>query len=321
LTGIYDVLNGFKMLAKYDAVFPKEPPFHVEIVSETGAPVMLASGLPINVSRGIADLQSTDIVIVPSILLDNDDTWEKGRYPELVKWLAAMHERGALLCSACSGLFLLAETGVFDGAETTVHWAYAGPFRAAYPAVPIFPERVLVIAGERQQFVTSGASMSWHDLALYLVARYVGATAAQAMARSFALQWHHDGLAPYIVFDGPKSHGDAEIVAAQEWLAANFSVGSPVEEMIRQSGLAERTFKRRFTQATGYSPIDYVQRLRVEDAKRRLERTEAPVDEIGWKVGYEDPAFFRRLFKRTTGLSPGLYRRRFKIPEFASGGR
>ncbi len=103
-----------------------------------------------------------------------------------------------------------------------------------------------------------------------------------------------------------------EIVAAQDWLATNFSVGSPVEEMIRQSGLAERTFKRRFTQATGFSPIDYVQRLRVEDAKRRLERTEAPVDEIGWKVGYEDPAFFRRLFKRTTGLSPGLYRRRFQ---------
>jgi transcriptional regulator GlxA family with amidase domain len=319
LTGIYDVLNGFKMLAKYDAVFPKEPPFHVEIVSETGAPVMLASGLPINVSRSIADLQSSDIVIVPSILLDNNDVWEKGRYPELVKWLRAMHERGAVLCSACSGLFLLAESGLFDGAETTVHWAYAEPFRIAYPAVPIFPERVLVIAGERQQLVTSGASMTWHDLALYLVARYAGATAAQAMARSFALQWHHDGLAPYIVFDGPKNHGDAEIVAAQNWLATNFSVGSPVDEMIRQSGLAERTFKRRFTEATGFSPIDYVQRLRVEDAKRRLERTEAPVDEISWKVGYEDPAFFRRLFKRTTGLSPGLYRRRFQIPEFASG--
>ncbi len=91
--------------------------------------------------------------------------------------------------------------------------------------------------------------------------------------------------------------------------------------MIRKSKIAERTFKRRFTQATGYSPIEYVQRLRVEDAKRRLERTDTPVDEIGWKVGYEDPAFFRRLFKRMTGLSPGLYRRRFQIPDFARGGR
>ena len=135
----------------------------------------------------------------------------------------------------------------------------------------------------------------------------------------FALQWHSDGLAPYIVFQGKKDHGDAEILAAQEWLRQNFSVARPVEEMIRRSKLAERTFKRRFVGATGLPPIAYVQRLRVEDAKRRLERTDAPVDEIGWRIGYEDSAFFRRLFKRVTGLSPGAYRKRFRIPDFARG--
>jgi transcriptional regulator GlxA family with amidase domain len=318
LSGIYDVLNGFKLLAKADGAFPKEPPFRVEIVGESRRPVTLASGLPVKVARSIADVKSTDIIIVPSVLL-NGDVWKKGRYPKLVKWLGAMHKRGAVLCSACSGLFLLAETGLFDGSETTVHWGYAEPFRRSFPDVPTFPDRVLVVGGRRQELITSGASMTWHDLVLYLIARYVGATAAQAMARFFALQWHHDGLTPYIVFEGPKNHGDAAIVAAQDWLASNFSVAAPVEEMIRKSGLAERTFKRRFTQATGYSPIDYVQRLRVEDAKRRLERTDAPIDDISWKVGYEDPAFFRRLFKRTTGLPPGLYRRRFQIPEFAGG--
>ena len=137
------------------------------------------------------------------------------------------------------------------------------------------------------------------------------------MARCFALQWHHDGLAPYIVFQGRTDHGDAAVVDAQEWLATHFSIGSPVEEMVRRSGLAERTFKRRFTEATGFAPIDYVQRLRIEDAKRRLERTEVSADEIGWKVGYEDPAFFRRLFKRVTGMTPGAYRRRFQLPAFA----
>src|SRR5690606_30182277 len=145
-----------------------------------------------------------------------------------------------------------------------------------------------------------------------------GATVAQDVARFFALQWHQDGLAPYIVFEGRKGHGDLAIQTAQEWLATHFSVANPVEEMIRRSGLAERTFKRRFTNATGLSPIFYVQRLRIEDAKRRLERTEASVDEISWQVGYEEPAFFRRLFKRVTGLSPGAYRRRFKIPDYAS---
>ena len=137
------------------------------------------------------------------------------------------------------------------------------------------------------------------------------------MARYFALQWHHDGLAPYIVFQGRRDHGDAAIADAQAWLATHFSVANPVEEMVRRSDLAERTFKRRFTEATGFAPIDYVQRLRIEDAKRRLERTDEPVDEISWRVGYEDAASFRRLFKRVTGMTPGAYRRRFQVPIFA----
>jgi AraC-like DNA-binding protein len=191
-------------------------------------------------------------------------------------------------------------------------------FAATYPAVPIHPERVLLISGAREELVSSGASSTWHDMVLHLIARYAGSTAAQEVARIFALQWHHDGLTPYIVFEGKTDHGDAVIQRAQEWLSERFSVANPVEEMIRHSAVAERTFKRRFASATGLTPIAYVQRLRVEDAKRRLERTEAPVDEISWRVGYEDPAFFRRLFKRTTGLAPGAYRKRFRIPEFRS---
>ena len=137
------------------------------------------------------------------------------------------------------------------------------------------------------------------------------------MARFFALQWHDGNLSPYIVFRGRTDHGDATIVKAQEWLATHFAVANPVEELVNQSSLAERTFQRRFTEATGYSPIEYVQRLRIEDAKRRLERTSVAADEISWQIGYEDAAFFRRLFKRTTGLTPGAYRKRFQIPTFA----
>lgn len=256
-------------------------------------------------------------MIVPSILLPPEG-WRAGRYRRLVDWLRAMHGRSAVLCSACSGIFLLAETGLFDGKDVTVHFGYARAFAATYPAVPIHPERALVVSGRREELVSSGASTTWHDLVLYLIARYAGATVAQDVARMFALQWHQDGFAPFIVFEGRTDHGDGEILSAQQWLRSHFSVASPVEEMIKRSKLAERTFKRRFAAATGLAPIAYVQRLRVEEAKRRLERTEAPVDEIAWRVGYEDPAFFRRLFKRTTGLSPGAYRRRFRIPDFAS---
>ena len=316
LFGIFDVLNGFATMDLLPGGGGGPRPFHVEIVGEAAGPLGLASGVPIDVQRPIDTIESSDIVIVPSILLRPHE-WERGRYPRLVEWLRTMHDRGAILCSACSGIFLLAETGRFDSSPVTVHFGYARAFAATYPAIPVHPDRALVIAGAREDLVSSGASTTWHDLVLYLVARYAGATSAQEVARMFALQWHQDGLTPYMIFEGRKDHGDSEIERAQQWLSQHFSVASPVEEMIKQSTLAERTFKRRFTAATGFTPITYVQRLRIEDAKRRLERTDAPVDEISWRVGYEDAAFFRRPFKRTTGLAPGAYRKRFRVPSFA----
>ncbi len=319
LSGIFDVMNAFAVMPASESPPTRARPFEVEIVGLRSGPLELASHIPVTVQRSVDTIDTTDIVIVPS-LLPGPKGWQKGRHAELVEWFRAMHRRGALLCSACSGMFLLAETGLWDGMDATVHYDYARDFAATYPDVRIHPERVLVIAGRREELVTSGASMSWHDLVLYLIARHVGATAAQSVARFFALQWHQEGLAPYMVFEGKSDHGDAAIQAAQDWIAAHFSVTKPLEGMVRRTGLTERTFKRRFTAATGLSPIAYVQRLRIEDAKRRLERTEASVDEISWQVGYEEPAFFRRLFKRVTGVAPATYRRRFKIPRYARPG-
>lgn len=314
LTGIYDVLNAGAVVAPTRGGTLDGRPFQVEIVGATAGWLGLASGIPIQVQRSIRDIQATDIVIVPSVLLPPGG-WRTERHADLVAWLRAMHQGGALLCSACSGVFLLAETGLLDGQDVTVHFGYARDFACTYPAISIHPEQALVVSGRREQFVSSGASTSWHDLVLYLIARFSGAAAAQAVAHFYALQWHQDGLAPYLVFEGRNDHGDREVEAAQQWLRRNFAVASPVEEMIRKSKLPASTFKRRFSSATGLSPISYVQRLRIEEAKRRLERTKAAVDEVGWHVGYEDPAAFRRLFKRTTGLTPGAYRRRFQVPE------
>ena len=316
LFGIFDVMNAFTFMDALKARTDARSLFQADIVGESVGPVTLASGIPVNVQRAIGSIDATDIVIVPSVLLPSEG-WKKGRYPALVDWLRLMHDRGAVICSACSGIFLLAETGLFDGKDATVHFDYAREFTTVYPTVAVHPERTLVIAGRNEDLVSSGASTTWHDLTLYLIARYAGATTAQEVARMFALQWHQDGLTPYIIFEGRTDHGDAEIERAQQWLRAHFSIANPVEEMIRRSTLAERTFKRRFVAATGLTPISYVQRLRIEDAKRRLERTDASVDEISWRVGYEDAAFFRRLFKRTTGVAPGAYRKRYRLPDFA----
>ena len=237
-----------------------------------------------------------------------------------VEWLVDVHADGALLCSACSGVLLIAETGLLTGRRVTMHPVYAPTFRRNFPDVGLDLDRVLVATGAREELVMAGASDSWHDLVLYLVARHAGPTAAQALAKFLLLQWHTDGQAPYVPFDPPGDHGDAAVADAQEWLRLNYAVAAPVGELVSRSGLPERTFKRRFTRATGLSPISYVQHTRVEEAKRRLERTNDPVDAISYAVGYEDPASFRRLFTRITGVSPGAYRRKLQLPAFARPG-
>lgn len=317
LIGLYDVLNSFTLLSTYDNALPASRPFDVKIIAATRGLTHTSGGMPIQATRSIDDVESTDVIIVPSVIVDRGE-WCPGRYPSAVRWLTDMHVKGAQLCSTCSGVLLLAETGLLEGKEATIHWIYAPTFRRNFPGVRLRLEKALVAIGEHNRFVMSGASTSWHDLVLYLISQHAGPTAAQAIAKFFAFQWHAEGLSPYVMFEPRMDHADAVIQETQKWLNKHFSVASPVEQAVRQSGISERSFKRRFKKATGHTPIDYVQRLRVDEAKRRLERTTAPVDEIGWQVGYEDPTFFRRLFKRVTGVTAGAYRRRFRIPDSLS---
>ena len=319
LSGLYDVLNSLEMIGSFDDAVPAKNPFHVRIVGQDRGLVDTASGLPFKAHRSIEETKHADIVIVPALFVANGE-WTRGRHPEVVKWLLKMHDQGAVMCSTCSGGLLLAETGLLDGKDATTHWAYHETFRKNYPEVNLRLENVLVTAGSREQLVMAGASASWHDLALYLIARHIGPRAAQATAKFMSIQWHRDGQAPYLIFDPPLGHGDASILSAQEWLSENYSVAAPVEEVVKRSELPERSFKRRFTKATGYSPIAYIQCLRVEAAKRQLETSDAPIEEISWTVGYEDQAFFRRLFKRITHVTPGAYRRKFRVPEIAFHG-
>ena len=181
--------------------------------------------------------------------------------------LAAAHARARRAC--CARPARASSCSPRPGSSTARTRRCTSAMRARSPRATrrctIHPERVLVISGPREELVSSGASTTWHDMVLYLIARYAGATMAQEVARLFALQWHQDGLTPYIVFEGKTDHGDGEIRSAQQWLATHFSVANPVEEMIKRSKLAERTFKRRFTAATGLAP----HRLRAAPAHRR----------------------------------------------------
>lgn len=198
-----------------------------------------------------------------------------------------------------------------------MHWAFAPTFRQNFPDVELCLNEVLVTAGEREEFVMSGGTSSWQDLVLYLIGRFVSPIAAHAMAKFLLLEQHAEGQAPYLPFSPQTQHGDSLVLGLQQWLETNFAVARPEAEMTRKSGLSPRAFERRFRRGTDHSPISYVQRVRIEEAKQRLERTDKPINHISWEVGYEDPAAFRRLFKRIARVTPGVYRRKFTMPDYA----
>lgn len=314
LSGLYETLNSFPLLAGLEEDLPQHP-FDVQIAAPSRSDYFGASGLPLGAHRACDDIEHTDIAIVPLMMVEGGD-WVRGRYPQVVDWLCRQHDQGALLASACMGVLLLAETGLLKGREATIHWAFAPTFHRNFPDVRLRTEEALIAVRDEdgdEDIVMTGGVMSWHDLALYLIARYVGPVAAQAMARMLMLEWHGAGQAPYIEFIPELGHGDGLVAERQRWLERHYMIANPVEEMTTGSGLSRRTLERRFRKATGRSPISYVQQLRIREARRLLERTTMPIDEIGFVVGYENTAFFRRLFQRTTRLHPGSYRRKFGV--------
>lgn len=284
-------------------------PFQLEIVASRPSVTIGRTRMPVAAQATLDAIERMDIVIIPASVMDGQ-TWITGRYPEEVIWLRRMHERGAILCSACSGALLLAETGLLDGQDVTTHWTLEHTFRENFPKVRLQLNRALIISRDGT-LVMSGASTAWHDLALYLVSRFSGPATARSVAKFFMLQWHAEGQTPYITFKESTDHGDRAIMAAQTWLQAHWSDPSPVEVMIARSGLSARSFARRFQKATGHAPLAYVQNIRIERAKRMLETSTDPIDEISAATGYEDPSFFRRIFKRNVGLRPIDYRRMF----------
>jgi transcriptional regulator GlxA family with amidase domain len=301
--GLYEVLTAFPVVAKFHDGVPISPPFEVEIVGTAPGTVTAGSGLPITIQRAVAEVENTDVIIVPTMAVE--EGWVIGSHPELVKWMQRMHARGAIMCSACTGLGLLAETGLLQSLPATTHWAFGPPFREAFPNVDLRLDEVLVTAGAREEFVMSGGAASWQDLVLYLIGRFVSPVAAQAIAKFELLERHADGQAPYLPFLPETQHGDSQVSQHQDWLVENFAVASPVAEMIHRSGLSDRAFQRRFKQATGLTPIAYVQHVRVDQAKRMLEQGNLPVDQISWEVGYEDAAAFRRPQSAEVGRLAG----------------
>ena len=285
--------------------------FNVRIVSTGKQAFTCGNNIPVQPECSIEENPEADILILPELWLGPDEVIS-GRYPELMRWIRQRYKAGITLYSACSGAIMLAETGLLDGCPATSHWGYKDLFRKNYPKVQFQPEPNLVFADPSGRIVTAGGTTSWHDLAVHIISRHASSGEALRIAKVYLLKWHDEGQLPYASLVSSAPHADSVARSCEQWLKKHYRQANAIQQVVEQANIPERTLKRRFKTATGSTLIDYVQKLRIEEAKRLLEAGQMPVDDISNEAGYEDSSFFRRLFKRLTGLTPSQYRRLFQ---------
>ncbi len=270
------------------------------------------NNIPVSPDLSIDDAPSAPIVILPEIWLGPDEDF-KGRYPDLMDWIRARYRAGSCIYSACAGSIMLAETGLLDGCDATSHWGYQRLFKNRYPRVRFQAEPNLCFADPAGRIVTAGGTTSWHDLACHIIARHCSPGEALRIAKVYLLKWHGEGQLPFDTLIKHAPHADSVVRECEIWLEDNFHLSDPVARVVAHAGVPERTVKRRFKIATGDTLMGRVQNLRIEEAKRILEASDRSFDEIAGDVGYENPGFFRNVFKRRTGLTPSQYRKMFKV--------
>ncbi len=310
--GLYEMLSSVGVLWQQvtgEVVSARR--IEARIVARSRRPFRSAIGTPIAPHASLAEQGLADVVVVTDISLPLAPA-APSRWTAETRWVRQHLDAGAQVCSACTGAILLAEAGLLDGRDATSHWSASALFRDRYPLVRWHPERILCDGGFEGRLLTTGGASSWEDLALHLVARHCGQEEATRLAKLFVLGDRSDGQLPFAVMARPRQHDDAIVHACQLWLADHYALPNPVGQLAAHSGLPERSFKRRFKSATGYAPVDYVQALRIEEAKQLLESGNDAIERIAADVGYEDTAFFRRLFKRLAGVTPGRYRQRYR---------
>jgi len=311
LYGLYDVLLSVGAVYPDMTVgTPGDALLDVFIVAATAEPFSFFGNVLVEPAASVDDAGDVDVVVICDMYAPITDA-PIGKYPAETAWLRRVHGSGTLIATVCTGSVVLAESGLLDGRSCACHWAYGPLFRQAYPRVRFQPEQVLELAHEADGIITGGGVTSWQDLVLHLITRYCSPAHAAATAKVFLLDRHADGQLPYSAMTRIVRGDDAAVGRALEWIDDHFAAANPVSAMAHEAGLLPRTFARRFVVATGRRPIDHVHELRVEAARHLLEAGAAGVDDVGFEVGYEDPTFFRRLFRRTTGMTPAAYRRKY----------
>ncbi len=270
--------------------FGKPPAFKVELVS----------------AATIGEVVQTDLIVIPGF--DGAPRAILKKNAALVRWIKEMNDCGSEVASLCVGSFFLAEAGLLNGKTATSHWAATDEMRSKYPLIKVKADRVIT---DQDGIYTSGGGFSSIKLILYLIEKFCGRETALWISKRFSIDIDHESQAHFAVFIGQHQHNDPEILKSQVYIEQHYSSDISIDEVAALTNTGKRNFIRRFKAATNNTPIEYLQRVRVEAAKKALEDKDCPLEEIMGMVGYEDVKTFRLVFKRMTGLSPRDYRKKY----------
>ncbi|MFB9230206.1 GlxA family transcriptional regulator [Pseudohalocynthiibacter aestuariivivens] len=292
---------------------PKPPVFDAALLSIDGESYIDINGRRITPDGTLKGFGQPDLIIVPDLHFDPSAPLPE-EFAQIIPWLVNAHSNGAMITSVCSGALLLAAAGLLNGLDATSHWGFCDVIARRFPEIRVRRERILVPAGEGHRIVTAGGASAWGDLVLYLVGRIAGQEEARRIAKIYLLQPHSEGQLHYASLVAGAQHEDGLIAEAQIWAADNYALATPVAAMAGRCGLTERSLLRRFRKSTGQTPVEYIQTLRIEEAKQMLETTDMPIEEIAAEVGYTETSSFRNAFRRYVGMPASTYRKKRLSP-------
>lgn len=284
-----------------------EPPvFNVQLVG-LSRETRLGGGLfTVNPNALIQDIDKTDLIIIPAIDGEMNAALEKNK--DFIPWIKAQYHQGAEVASLCLGAFLLASTGLLKGRKCATHWMAGNAFRQMFPDVTLVTEKIIT---DENGIYSSGGAFSYLNLILYLIEKFAGRDMAILSAKVFAIEMERENQLSFVIFQGQKEHEDDSIKQAQEYIEKNYQDKITVEELASRFAIGRRNLERRFKKATANTIVEYIQRVKIEAAKMSLETSRENVNEVMYKVGYNDTKAFRTTFKKITGLSPIEYRNKY----------
>lgn len=296
----------FTTINQFLTVSGKRPLFNVQLVGAKKEVKLNDGSFSVHTDMQIKDVDKTDLIFIPALFGDMSDALSKNK--TLAPWIVEQYNKGAEVASLCVGAFLLASTGLLDGKKCSTHWDFTNEFREMFPLVEVVEGNIVT---EENRIYSSGGANSYWNLLLYLVEKYTDRETAILASKYFAIDIDRDSQSAFAMFKGQKEHDDVEVKKAQEFIETNFQDKISVDQLADVFALGRRSFERRFKKATNNTVLDYIQRVKMEAAKRSFESSRKNITEVMFDVGYTDTKAFRTVFKKITGLTPIEYRNKY----------